>query len=412
MWSTPTTSTARGCVAAGLNPTDDTSSRHRSAWRPALCAVARSAAAGAQAWRPRRRHQIPRALGVPERPRCADAGDRRHLPLRHQRPDHFLLDARTGKGLTDGSGCAPPPTADRRCSPMAPYITDEDGVTDVVRTGPKVRDRRRTMSQPSSPAISGGPVVRPDGSVPLRRSTQAVGTEVRDAGAVFSPQWPASDGRPRYIRGRSRRPGREPSRRLRRSRTRAKPPATGRDGAVPRPGAGRGGRVHDTWSPTQNVVWKVPVPAAGTRRQWSGAIRSRRRQRGGVDSGVSPQRLDGNWPCPPGPPTGRTTRTADASATVTTDASFGGRGLMAVDMTGKTVRPSAAWTTTTGGRAAAALQEQRHPLSGSACGCVRGRVRGQPVSGCGARRATRRSGWGRPIAIRVGDNDQLIVHGG
>ena len=30
---------------------------------------------------------------------------------------------------------------------------------------------------------------------------------------------------------------------------------------------------------------------------------------------------------------------------------------------------------------------------------------------CGARRATRNVGWGTPIAVRVGDHDEIIVNG-
>ena len=86
-----------------------------------LRAVARAADAGAEGRRPRRRHEVARALVVRQRTGRADAGHRRHLPLRRQRPRHHVVPRREDgqERSTAASGCGPAPTADRRCSPTA-----------------------------------------------------------------------------------------------------------------------------------------------------------------------------------------------------------------------------------------------------------------------------------------------------
>ena len=84
--------------ANGLNPDQRRQLPHRRvagrARRADHRADARAADAGAEGRRPRRRHQVARALVVRQRTRRADAGHRRHLPLRRQRPRHHVLPRR------------------------------------------------------------------------------------------------------------------------------------------------------------------------------------------------------------------------------------------------------------------------------------------------------------------------------
>ena len=85
-------------------------------------AVARAADAGAQSRRTRRRDESRTLLwSFGNGPGRADAGHRRHLRLRRQRPRHHVLPRREDRqaDLRAGSGCARAPTAHRRCSPTA-----------------------------------------------------------------------------------------------------------------------------------------------------------------------------------------------------------------------------------------------------------------------------------------------------
>ena len=98
--------------ADGLNPNND--GNYRIVASPVVHgdmivrAVARAAAAGAEAGRTRRRHQVARALVVQQRTRRADAGHRRHLSLFDQRPRHHVLPRREDRQdrSTARSGCA------------------------------------------------------------------------------------------------------------------------------------------------------------------------------------------------------------------------------------------------------------------------------------------------------------------
>ena len=131
--------------------------------RSAVCALAGAAAARAEAGRPRRRHELARALVVQQRPRCADAGDRRHVSLFDQRPrDLYCLDAKTGKvvygpqRLRNATYSGSAVLADGKI-----YITDEDGVTTVFRAGPKFELLSENDLQDytlSSPAVSDGQI--------------------------------------------------------------------------------------------------------------------------------------------------------------------------------------------------------------------------------------------------------------
>jgi outer membrane protein assembly factor BamB len=182
----------------------------------------------------------------------------------------------------------------------------------------------------------------------------------------------------------------------------------------------------DTWSGTDNVVWKVPVPGSGNSSPivWRDQIFLTTASDDGRQASIlAYRRSDGQrlWEAvvPAGAPDRPHNKNGYASATVATDgqriyASFGGRGLMAVDMSGKQM-----WHTPIGrvenyhGPAGSPLlyknsvilyQDQR---SGSFVAAF-DRATGKQVW------KTPRDaqvGWGTPIAIRVVDHDELIVHG-
>ena len=182
----------------------------------------------------------------------------------------------------------------------------------------------------------------------------------------------------------------------------------------------------DTWSATQNVVWKVPVPGSGNSSPvvWKDRIFvTTASDDGGRASIVAFDRATGAQVWDAAVPAGEPGRTHDkngyASATVATDgqriyASFGARGLMAVDFNGRQV-----WHAPLGrvenyhGPAGSPLlyknrvilyQDQR---SGSFVAAF------DAATGKQVWRTARDAqvGWGTPIAIRVGDHDELIVHG-
>jgi hypothetical protein len=182
----------------------------------------------------------------------------------------------------------------------------------------------------------------------------------------------------------------------------------------------------DTWSATENVLWKVPVPGSGNSSPivWRDRVfLTTTSEDGSRASILAYRRGDGARLWEAVVPPGNAGRTHDkngyASATVATDgqrvyASFGGRGLLAVDMDGRQV-----WHTEIGrvdnyhGPAGSPLlyknrvilyQDQR---SGSFVAAF------DTATGKQVWRTAREAqvGWGTPIAIRVGDHDELIVHG-
>jgi outer membrane protein assembly factor BamB len=182
----------------------------------------------------------------------------------------------------------------------------------------------------------------------------------------------------------------------------------------------------DTWSAATNVVWKVQVPGSGNSSPivWRDQIfLTTASDNGNQASILAFRRTDGQrlWEAlvPAGAPDRPHDKNGYASATVATDgqriyASFGGRGLLAVDMNGKQV-----WHTPIGrvenyhGPAGSPLlykntvilyQDQR---SGSFVAAF------DKATGRQVWRTPRDAqvGWGTPIAIRVVDHDELIVHG-
>jgi outer membrane protein assembly factor BamB len=181
----------------------------------------------------------------------------------------------------------------------------------------------------------------------------------------------------------------------------------------------------DTWSATQNVVWKTPVPGSGNSSPivWANRIYlTTAADSGSKASLLAFDRTTGKqvWEAvvPPGDPGRVHDKNGFASATAVTDgqriyASFGSRGLMAVDMNGKQV-----WHIELG------RIENYHGPAGSPV-LYKDRVilyqdqRGNSfvaafdkATGKQVWRTQRDAqvGWGTPIVIRVGDHDELIVH--
>lgn len=183
----------------------------------------------------------------------------------------------------------------------------------------------------------------------------------------------------------------------------------------------------DTWSATQNVLWKAPVSGTGNSSPivWGDRIFLTTAYDGGRRLSVLAfRRSDGArlWETfAPGSRSGSYAhfKNGYASATPATDGervyvSFGTRGLVALDFTGKIVwqrdlGPMEAYHGTAG---SPLLYKNRLILyqdqfSGSFIAAFDTRT-GQEVW------RTRRSasvGWGTPIAVRVGDHDEIIVSG-
>ena len=181
----------------------------------------------------------------------------------------------------------------------------------------------------------------------------------------------------------------------------------------------------DAWSATENVIWKVPVPGSGNSSPivWRDQIfLTTAADNGNQASILAYRRSDGQrlWEAvvPAGQPDRPHNKNGYASATVATDgqriyASFGGRGLMAVDMSGKQI-----WHTPIGrvenyhGPAGSPLlyknsvilyQDQRAGSFVAAFDKATGKELWKTPRDA-------QVGWGTPIAIRVGDHDELIVH--
>jgi outer membrane protein assembly factor BamB len=188
-----------------------------------------------------------------------------------------------------------------------------------------------------------------------------------------------------------------------------------------------GSNYLDTWSSTQNVLWKAAVPGAGNSSPiiWGDRIFLTTALDGGRRLAViAYRRSDGAQLWQAFAPDGRADRGAHfknghASATPATDGrrvyvSFGARGLFALDFNGKIVwqrdlGPMDAYHGTAG---SPLLYKDRIILyqdqySGSFIAAFDTRT-GREIW------RTRRQasvGWGTPIAVRVGDHDEIIVNG-
>ena len=180
----------------------------------------------------------------------------------------------------------------------------------------------------------------------------------------------------------------------------------------------------DTWSETTNVAWKTDVPGSGHSSPivWGDRIfLTTSRNRGTRVSILSFRRSDGALLWETDAPDGRAERhhgkNSPASATVTTDgeriyASFGSRGMVAVDFDGRV-----AWHRDLGhianyhGPAGSPLlyrdtviiyQDQRGGAFVIALDARTGETRWRTARSASV-------GWGSPVAITVGDHDELIV---
>ena len=180
----------------------------------------------------------------------------------------------------------------------------------------------------------------------------------------------------------------------------------------------------DRWSDTVNVQWKRPVPGRGHSSPivWGDRIfLTTSQDQGRRVSILSFRRSDGAllWQAdaPNGPAERHHGKNSPASATATTDgervyASFGSRGLLAVDFDGNVV-----WHRDLGridnyhGPAGSPLlyrdsviiyQDQNGGAFVIALDARTGETRWRTER-------TARVGWGTPIAVSVGDHDELIV---
>jgi len=190
-------------------------------------------------------------------------------------------------------------------------------------------------------------------------------------------------------------------------------------------GLGAGSGYADTWSATENVLWKTPVPGRGNSSPivWRDRIfLTTAYDDGRRVSVLAFRRPDGGqlWETfvPGGRPGSTHFKNGHASATPATDgervyASFGARGLVAVDVTGTIVwqrdlGPMGAYHGTAGSpllyRDRLILYQDQ--LSDSFIAAFDAR------SGRTLWRTSRNAvvGWGTPVAIRAGDHDEIIVN--
>lgn len=192
-------------------------------------------------------------------------------------------------------------------------------------------------------------------------------------------------------------------------------------------GLAAGAGYVDTWSPTQHVLWKAPVPGRGNSSPivWGDRVLVTTAHDGGRRLSVlAYRRSDGTRLWETLAPAGRTgsgahQKNGHASATPATDGqrvyvSFGARGLFALDLEGRIV-----WQRDLG------PMDVYHGTAGSPL-LYKDRVilyqdqySGGFIAAFDTRTGrelwrTRRAatvGWGTPIAVRVGDRDEVIVNG-
>ena len=180
----------------------------------------------------------------------------------------------------------------------------------------------------------------------------------------------------------------------------------------------------DTWSDTQNVLWKVPVPGTSNSSPivWGDLIIMTTAHDGGArKSLVAFKRTDGSkqWEAfaPDASAEFQHPKNGHASSTPTTDgqrvyAYLGSHGLIAVDLKGKQVwhRPLGAMSASHGTAGSPLLYKDRIILyqdqKGSAFVAAFDTATGKEMW-----RTPREAqvGWGSPIAIRAGERDELIV---
>ena len=180
----------------------------------------------------------------------------------------------------------------------------------------------------------------------------------------------------------------------------------------------------DTWSDTQNVLWKVPVPGTSNSSPivWGDLIvMATAHGDGARKSLVAFRRTDGTklWEtfAPDASAEFQHPKNGHASATPTTDgqrvyAYLGSHGLLAVDLKGKQVwhRPLGAMNASHGTAGSPLLykdriilyQDQKETGFVAAFDTATGKEVWRTARGA-------QVGWGTPIAIRAGERDELIV---
>jgi outer membrane protein assembly factor BamB len=192
-------------------------------------------------------------------------------------------------------------------------------------------------------------------------------------------------------------------------------------------GVANGGRYPDTWSPTDGVLWKAAVPGSGNSSPivWGDRIFVTTAYDGGRRLSVLAfQRSDGSRLWETFAPQGRVDAAAHfknghASATPATDGeriyvSFGTRGLLALDFDGnilwhRDLGPPDTYHGTAGSlllyKNRIILYQDQYTASFIAAFDVQ--------TGRQVWRTARDAsvGWGTPIAVRVGDHDEIIVNG-
>jgi outer membrane protein assembly factor BamB len=180
----------------------------------------------------------------------------------------------------------------------------------------------------------------------------------------------------------------------------------------------------DTWSDTQNVLWKVPVPGMSNSSPivWGDQIiMATAHNDGARKSLLAFKRTDGSklWETfvPDAAAEFQHPKNGHASSTPTTDgqrvyAYLGSHGLFAVDLKGKQLwhRPLGAMSASHGTAGSPLLYKDRIILyqdqKGSGFVAAFDAATGKEVWRT-AREA--QVGWGTPIAIRAGERDELIV---
>lgn len=191
----------------------------------------------------------------------------------------------------------------------------------------------------------------------------------------------------------------------------------------------RSGTYRDTWSPTQGVKWKVPVPGRGHSSPivWGDHIFLTTAYDDGARlSMLAFRRSDGAklWetfvPAQQGPEHVYP-KNSRASATAVTDgtlvyASFGTQGLMAVDFTGKMVwhNPVGRLANTHGSAGSPILYKDRifiyQDHKGTEdTGAYVGAFDKKTGRQLWKTDRVETVGWGTPVVIRAGDHDELIV---
>jgi outer membrane protein assembly factor BamB len=191
-------------------------------------------------------------------------------------------------------------------------------------------------------------------------------------------------------------------------------------------GVAKGTEYPDTWSGTQNVLWKIRVPGNGNSSPivWRDRIFLTTAQQGGSRlSLLAFRRADGVQLWEAAAPAGRNNsahpKNGYASATPATDGervyvSFGSRGLFAFDLEGKLLwqRDLGRIDNYHGAAGSPLLYKDRIILyqdqdSGGFIAAFDART-GQQIWRT-ARQAS--VGWGTPVAVHVADHDEIIVNG-